>query len=102
MNRRFILSVFISLALVVALCGIRPAVAQTTLRGTTWAWGANDSGQLGNGTTTDSTTPVPVSFTARIVAIAAGKGHSLALKADGTVWAWGRNSGGALGNGTFN
>ncbi len=37
-----------------------------------------------------------------VVAIAAGFGHSLALKNDGTVWAWGSNLFGALGNGSYN
>ena len=36
-----------------------------------------------------------------MVAIAAGWGHSLALKSDGTVWAWGSNGAGELGNGTY-
>jgi len=35
-----------------------------------------------------------------IVAIDAGIGHTVALKADGTVWVWGKNSYGQLGNGT--
>lgn len=67
--------------------------------GTVWAWGDNGGGQLGNGTTTDSTTPIQVPGLTNIVAIAAGGSgnHSLALKNDGTVWAWGRNDLGQLG-----
>ena len=35
-----------------------------------------------------------------VVAIAAGDGHTLALRKDGTLWAWGQNFHGALGDGT--
>jgi hypothetical protein len=35
-----------------------------------------------------------------VIAISAGGGHTVALKADGTVWAWGANSDGRLGDGT--
>ncbi|MGD9732942.1 MAG: DUF1566 domain-containing protein [Desulfamplus sp.] len=70
--------------------------------GTVWAWGANEDGQLGNGTTTDSYTPVQVSGLTNISAIAAGRHHTIALKTDGTVWAWGWNQYGQLGNGTWN
>ena len=41
-----------------------------------------------------------VSGLSDVVAIAAGRRHSLALKADGTVWAWGNNTDGQLGDGT--
>ncbi|MEC4684419.1 MAG: RCC1 repeat-containing protein [Nitrospirota bacterium] len=68
--------------------------------GTVWAWGSNQYGQLGNGTTTRSTTPVQVSGLTTVVAIAAGKNYTIALKADGTVRAWGRNWPGTLGDGT--
>ena len=68
--------------------------------GTVWAWGLNSNGQLGNGTITNSSTPVQVSGLTNVVAIAGGGAHSLALKSDGTVWAWGLNSNGQLGNGT--
>lgn len=64
------------------------------------AWGNNDHGQLGDGTTTNHNTAVDVQNLVDIVAVAAGSGHSLALKADGTVWAWGDNSFGQLGDGT--
>lgn len=64
------------------------------------AWGKNSNGQLGNGTTTDSSTAVAVSGLASMTAIAAGHDHAVALKNDGTVWTWGDNSNGQLGNGT--
>jgi alpha-tubulin suppressor-like RCC1 family protein len=63
-------------------------------------WGANSVGQLGNGTTTDSSTPVQVSGLSGVTAIAGGHAYSLALRTDGTVWAWGHNESGQLGNGT--
>ena len=68
--------------------------------GTVWAWGVNGNGQLGDGTTHDRLTPVPVQNLSGVVAIAAGMNHSLALKEDGTVWAWGYNAHGQLGIGT--
>ena len=68
--------------------------------GTVWAWGQNNFGQLGNGTTSDRSPPVQVTGLCDVVAIAAGVGTSMALKEDGTVWAWGVNGVGQLGNGT--
>jgi alpha-tubulin suppressor-like RCC1 family protein len=73
--------------------------------GTLAAWGSNNSGQLGNGTTTDSTAPVAVSAVGAlagktVVAVVAGESHSLALCSDGTLAAWGYNPYGQLGNGS--
>jgi len=68
--------------------------------GTVKAWGFNGSGQLGNGTTTDSATPVSVSGLTNVIAIAARQDSSLALTSDGHVWAWGSNNAGQLGDGT--
>ena len=67
--------------------------------GTVWAWGDNHFGQLGDGTTSDTSSPVPVGGATplRAVAISAGLVHSLALKADGSVWAWGDNTRKQLG-----
>jgi alpha-tubulin suppressor-like RCC1 family protein len=68
--------------------------------GTVWAWGWNLYGMLGNGTTTDSYTPVQVSGLTGITAIAGEYLHAIALKNDGTLWAWGPNNFGQLGDGT--
>ncbi|HEY4799569.1 MAG TPA: hypothetical protein VII99_10875, partial [Bacteroidia bacterium] len=65
-----------------------------------WTWGANNSGQLGIGTWSDTTLPVKVHGLANAIAIDAGGSHSLALRNDGLIWAWGSNSYGELGNGT--
>lgn len=68
------------------------------------AFGENASGQLGDGTTVDKSTPVTVAGLTGIIAVGGGgdqlEAHSMALKANGTVWAWGSNLYGGLGNGT--
>jgi alpha-tubulin suppressor-like RCC1 family protein len=56
------------------------------------AWGNNGQGELGDGTTTDHTTPVAVSGLTNVTQIAGGYYHSLALRSDGTVVAWGYNA----------
>ena len=66
-------------------------------------WGWNSNGQLGNGTTTSSSTPVAVSaFTdgATAVSITAGKYHTCAVLNTGAVNCWGYNFSGQLGNGS--
>ncbi|MCM2327478.1 MAG: hypothetical protein NDI88_06295 [Lysobacter sp.] len=69
--------------------------------GTLWAWGANSSGQLGDGTFEDRLAPVRVARDlAGVVAISAGDSHTLALTGDGAVWAWGANWNYRLGDAT--
>jgi alpha-tubulin suppressor-like RCC1 family protein len=63
-------------------------------------WGLNTYGQLGNGTATDSATPVTVSGIRSAMAMGAGNSHSCTLLFDGTVQCWGWNGNGQLGNGS--
>lgn len=71
-----------------------------TSDGTAWAWGANQDGQIGDGSVSDSATPLTVSGLSNVIAIASGGGHSLAVTSDGTVWSWGANASGQLGDGS--
>jgi alpha-tubulin suppressor-like RCC1 family protein len=64
--------------------------------GTVWAWGENNFGQLGDGTTARRQRPVQVSGLTAVVAVATNYQYSLAMKADGTVWTWGEGSSGTV------
>ena len=70
--------------------------------GNVYAWGANSQGQLGNGTTNNSTTPVEVSLPTGVkaVAISAGEQFGAAIGSDGEIYVWGTNDNGQLGTGT--
>ncbi|MFF4343275.1 RCC1 domain-containing protein [Kitasatospora sp. NPDC001540] len=67
---------------------------------TVMSWGANSSGQLGDGSVFSHNAPGQVVNLSDGRDVAAGGWHSLALLADQTVVAWGRNNYGQLGNGT--
>lgn len=74
--------------------------------GTVVAWGANDHGQLGDGTTRDSSVPVPVRAPdgrdgrlGDVVALSANTDFSMALRRDGTVVTWGVGASGQRGTG---
>ena len=61
--------------------------------GTLWAWGANDQGRLGDGTTTYRSSPVQIGTGTNWVSASAGvHGISFALKSDGTLWGWGNSN----------
>ncbi len=67
--------------------------------GTVMAWGNNEHGQLGNGTTENSCSPVKVKGLEHVVAISAGGGSNFALLENGTLMAWGADGEGELGTG---
>ncbi|WP_276829394.1 InlB B-repeat-containing protein [Bifidobacterium coryneforme] len=74
--------------------------------GQLYAWGDNAQGQLGDGTTSQHTTPVRVAkpdgtdSTFTWVQAAAGRTHSAAVGSDGQLYTWGDNTHGQLGDGT--
>ena len=67
--------------------------------GTLWTWGYNSNGQLGDGTTTNRTSPGRVGSDSDW-ATAAADTHTLVVKTDGTLWAWGQNAAAELGDGS--
>ena len=74
---------------------------------TVFCWGNDDTGQLGNGSTTRSFLPLQVlgaggiGQLTDISQLAAGDSHTCALKSDGTVFCWGYNENGQLGDNSF-
>ncbi|CAM4263743.1 RCC1 domain-containing protein [Flavobacterium terrigena] len=68
--------------------------------GTLWAWGKNDIGQLGDGTTSLKNIPTQIGTGTDWNKVSATSSHSLAVKTDGTLWAWGNNNYGQIGDGT--
>jgi alpha-tubulin suppressor-like RCC1 family protein len=73
-----------------------------TATGSLYCWGANGSGRLGDGTTTDQRIPTVVASTGTAFAsVAAGGGFTCALTASGTAMCWGSGASGALGDSTL-
>lgn len=68
--------------------------------GTVWSYGKGTYGELGNGKEETSDEPVQAIFPegTKIIQVATGENHSLALDQDGNVWSWGRNNYYQLGN----
>jgi alpha-tubulin suppressor-like RCC1 family protein len=69
-------------------------------RGRVYSWGRGDEGQLGHGAFEAVPHPRRISrLPTSVVAVGAGRTHSLALDADGAVYSWGCGDDGALGHG---
>jgi alpha-tubulin suppressor-like RCC1 family protein len=102
-------------------CSTQPVRVETSLRftaldvgeryacaltdeGRAYCWGANDTGQLGDGSTTDRARPTAVASLRTYASVAAGYGlrvmHTCAATSAGEALWWGYNGAGALGTGT--
>ena len=82
-------------------CGGIHSLAIKKSDSTGLAWGLNNDGQLGVGTTDAFLpNPTPLASGAALTAIAAGAFHSLAIRSGGAPLAWGYNATGQLGDGT--
>ncbi len=70
--------------------------------GSLWTWGNGTHGQLGNGGTRSSATPIRIALPrgAKPVTVASGGYASYAIDQTGRLWAWGRNTDGQLGTGS--
>jgi alpha-tubulin suppressor-like RCC1 family protein len=62
-------------------------------------WGYGQDGELGNGSSADSPTPVAVSGLTDAVSLGVGSGQDCAVKQDHSVVCWGYGAYGSLGNG---
>lgn len=69
--------------------------------GTLWAYGGNEYGQIGNGTTINQSIPVLIDSTTNWLQLSAGQFCSAAIRNDGTLWTWGNNEWGQLGSGNL-
>lgn len=71
-----------------------------TTSGAAYCWGDNELGELGNGTTTSSATPVAVSGGLTFRMVSTGYRHTCGVTTDNVAYCWGDNGEGELGIGT--
>jgi len=77
------------------------ATATIKTDGTLWVWGRNSTGELGDNTRIDRSSPVQTVAGGTIwKQVSVGRQHMVAVKTDGTLWTWGRNAYSQLGDGT--
>ena len=67
--------------------------------GSAWCWGSNAAGQLGDGTTTDRSSPVEVWGGRQFAGISTGGSHTCAVTHSGEAYCWGSSFEGQIGDG---
>ena len=65
-----------------------------------FAWGQNNAGQMGDGTTLNKSSPVQISVGTSWSAVNAGTSYSMGIQQNNLLFAWGLNSTGQLGHGS--
>ncbi|WP_176475173.1 RCC1 domain-containing protein [Dietzia natronolimnaea] len=86
---------------VTAISGVSDHTCAVLADRTVSCWGRNLEGQLGDGSTSNRSTPVEVAGLSDVTAVATGGFHTCALLGDRTVKCWGFNSNGQLGDGSY-
>ena len=76
------------------------AVAGIKTDGTLWVWGYNASGQLGDNTTVNKSSPVQIITGGTWRSVDSMTSNMAGIKSDGTLWTWGANTYGQLGDNT--
>lgn len=71
-----------------------------TADSTAWCWGANDHGQLGDGTTQNRPLPTPLPSALHFASLSLGAQHSCGRTGAGAVYCWGANDSGQFGTGS--
>lgn len=86
---------------IIAIEAARDRTYALTSDGVLYAWGENDYGQLGDGSTQERHSPVKViGIEGKVIAVSAGALHTIILTDENKMYAWGMNEGGQLGIGT--
>lgn len=71
-----------------------------TIDGAAYTWGENYYGQLGDGTSAERNSPVPVAGGLKFSSLTMGAFYTCGLTIAGAAYCWGANWRGALGDGT--
>jgi alpha-tubulin suppressor-like RCC1 family protein len=79
-------------------CGYNGSALAIQTPGTLWAWGINNTGQLGLNDTANRSSPVQVGALTVWRQVSSGSTHSAAIQSNGTLWTWGQNNFGQLGS----